>query len=56
VNRRRLTWKDIAGLFVGAIIYGLSDYQARRRQGNFGFGPEWRRSTVGQDEPVCLKN
>ncbi len=57
---RLLTWKDIASLLVVAVIVGITlyvfiDYPGQRYPTNFGFGPDWSCTRVGQGEPVCVK-
>jgi hypothetical protein len=55
-----LPWKDIVGLLVvaaiaGTTLYVFIYYPGQRYPPNFGFGPEWSCTRVGQGEPVCVK-
>ena len=58
MNWRLLTWKDIAGfLLVAVLVGGLIDAigGGYLRSANHGFGPEWSCATQPVSEPVCIK-
>jgi hypothetical protein len=60
MNWRLLTWKNIAGLLVTAMIVGtlvclFVVYPGGIRGRNFGFGPEWSCTYIPNSDPVCVK-
>jgi len=49
---------DIAGILFMAAVFALLGYVALfhpLRDGNFGFGPDWQCTSVGQGDPICVR-
>jgi hypothetical protein len=64
MNWRMLTWKDIAGLSIGALVVGgllvlLVEYPTFHRPAakgtDVGFGPGWECTYPGKGDPICVK-
>jgi hypothetical protein len=52
---------DVAGILLmavllGAILFLMLIYPNLGQKVNFGFGPEWECTHVGEGDPVCVKS